>query len=205
MERKALIVLRKRCNYEKIISLVLTLVLLINASPMALAASGQMGRETQNLEVADVYDSGYVYVVDEDGKTQAIWVEERTYYANHETGRFTSAKTPEEGDRKTITVKIKNSQLEAGAIIGDMLSRAARTKLESLAAKAVTAKLGTEFAGGVSLVAAVAAAVGAVNDLVFGNDGFEVTAEFRWAHFVNHREGIDEYDWSFEGVSIETY
>ena len=72
-------------------------------------------------------------------------------------------------------------------------------------AQAVVAKVGSTFVGGIGVVTTIVGAIGAVNDLFFDNEGFEVTVKLRWAHFANHKEGIDEYDWSFSGVSIDTY
>lgn len=189
---------------KKLLSMLLVLTMFASMfASTAFATYDSLPQAEQGM--ADTYEGGYVYVTDDEGKVQSIWVEERTYYANSGLGQATRSASPEVGDKKTITVKIKNSQLEAGPVIGAALSHAATTKLGSLVADAVIAKMGTAFIGGVSLSVAIVAAIGAVNDLVFGNDGFEVTVVFRWAHFVNHKEGIDEYDWSFDGLSVKAY
>lgn len=174
-------------------------VMLFTLSATAFAVEPQNDQKTP-----DECNEGYVYVTDDEGNVYALWVEEKTYYPNNPLRCATRSSGDHElGEIKEVSVKIPNSKICVTAAAGDFLTAASAAKLSTLAATAITKKIGSCMLG-VGLAAAIFELIGAVN-YDYGNEGFEITATFEWSHFVNHKEGLDEYDWSFEDLDVDTY
>ena len=184
---------------KKIISLLLTFTLLFTMSVSSFAAS------PTNNRIADEHTTAYVYVTDDKGELQKVWVETSLYRANRtrssdgqESGSY------QEGDQIEVSVRISNAQLGLGGFVGEKLSSAAKASLGRLAGNAIASQIGSTIAGGTAVVGLIANAVSLIN-AAWGNSGFEVTATFEWTHFQHQIQGIDLWDWGLVGVDIDTY
>lgn len=114
----------------------------------------------------------------------------------------------EEGETKTYTIKISNSQLALGAsgeaVAGKVVSKSVKKKISDIVVKVLGEKIGSKFIPGLSIVSSVAAVIGALN-FACGNDGFIITVDLEYSSVYMHKEGVYMYGWDIMNVDVETY
>ncbi len=145
-----------------------------------------------------------VYVEDGEGNTVALLLEECTYVPNNGIALYSYVAEYPVGTIETYSIKITNAQLGIPWTAKAFVSDEGKSVLSNLAGKAVGEALAGKLMSGLNLAAKILAIVAAFN-IVFGNEGFNVTVTMKYDEYVSQREGYSIFGWEFNGVTVVPY
>lgn len=189
---------------KKIISLALTFSIILSMSINSFAYSDSpKSVDVSGMTLYSVSEE-VIYVEDGEGNTVALLLEECTYVPNNGIALYSYVAEYPVGTIKTYSVKITNEQLGVPWTVKAIVSDKGKDALSNLAGKAVGEALAGKLMSGLNLVARIAAIVAVIN-IVFGNEGFNVTVTMKYDEYVSQREGYSIFGWEFNGVTVVPY
>ncbi len=197
---------------KKVISMLLVLSLCLSLSAVAFAADVQEeGFTSSNVEDYLLYDDSYwktIEVTLDDGSIVQVDVPrnqemqiENIFGGGASTMDFTPSVPV--GTKRSYSVRIKNDQLSAtGNIISAGTAIGAATKMQI--AKIGAAAINVQAAAAIVVASQILNIIGQVN-ILCGNTGFILTANFEYTSRYINKDDYYLYNWSFKGASIRAY
>lgn len=112
---------------------------------------------------------------------------------------------PSVGDKKTVSFKLSNSDLGWYGGAGFASEWAAKKLIKEGIENAVVKAVGTKLVPGIGWASFAAMAIGFINEVVLGNDGFEFTVKLEYTEFYFHKEGYYIRGWEVTDIDVSVY
>lgn len=195
-------------SLKRSVALLLVFALCFGLCPSALAADNKQSEDDLSQKIPYETKEYYVDADDDNGNIIKLLVQENTYHSDAPTTRATPGQSAnggyKVGDIKTVTTRISNAQLSLRVSEGAIVSSAIKSAIAKFAVKASVAAVGTTIGNGIVVASLLTNYIVSKNAHA-GNNGFVITAKYKWSRFLNTIQGTDRYDWSLVSVNVGTY